>query len=106
MVDEKFISERIAALRTARNISARDMSLSLGQSTNYINSIENKHSLPSMSMFLYICEFLGISPMDFFDEGNKDPELVARTAEAMKGLDKEDLELVYALVSRLSKKSK
>ena len=104
MVDEKFVSERIAALRTARNISARDMSLSLGQSTNYINSIENKHSLPSMSMFLYICEFLGISPMDFFDEGNKDPELVARTAEAMKGLDKEDLELVYALVSRLSKK--
>ena len=106
MVDEKFVSERIAALRTARNSSARDMSLSLGQSTNYINSIENKHSLPSMSMFLYICEFLGISPMDFFDEGNKDPELVARTAEAMKGLDKEDLELVYALVSRLSKKSK
>ena len=106
MVDEKFVSERIAALRTTRNISARDMSLSLGQSTNYINSIENKHSLPSMSMFLYICEFLGILPMDFFDEGNKDPELVARTAEAMKGLDKEDLELVYALVSRLSKKSK
>lgn len=59
MIDENFISERIAALRTVRGISARDMSLSLGQSTNYINSIENKHSLPSMSMFLYICDFFG-----------------------------------------------
>lgn len=106
MIDEMFVSERIAALRTARNISARDMSLSLGQSTNYINSIENKRSLPSMSMFLYICEFLGISPGEFFDEGNESPELVARIVEAMKGLDREELELVLALVIKLTKKSK
>lgn len=104
MIDEKFISERIAALRTARNISARDMSLSLGQSTNYINSIENKHSLPSMTMFLYICDFLGISPGEFFDEENESPELVAQIAEAVKGLDREELELVLALVIKLAKK--
>lgn len=68
MIDEKFIAERIAILRTNMNISARDMSLSLGQSSNYINNIENKRALPSMQMFLYICEFLKIEPKDFFNE--------------------------------------
>lgn len=103
MIDEKFVSERIAALRTARNISARDMSFSLGQSTNYINSIENKHSLPSMSMFLYICDFLGISPRDFFDEENECPELVARIGEVLKKLDREGLELVLAVAERIKR---
>lgn len=103
MIDENYVSERIAALRTARNISARDMSLSLGQSTNYINSIENKHSLPSMSMFLYICDFLGISPRDFFDEENECPELAARIGEVLKKLDREGLEIVLAVAERIKR---
>ena len=43
-----WIPERIAELRTQRNVSARDMSLSLGQSESYINKIENRRTLPSM----------------------------------------------------------
>lgn len=43
MIDADFISDRIAKLRTEKNISARDMSLSLGQSQSYINNIENKN---------------------------------------------------------------
>ena len=58
---------RITELRTQRGISARDMSLSLGQSVSYINKIENKRTLPSMSGFIYICEYLGITPQDFFN---------------------------------------
>lgn len=42
MIDADFISDRIAILRTEKNISARDMSLSLGQSQNYINNIEKQ----------------------------------------------------------------
>ena len=42
MIDAEFISGRIAKLRTDKNISARDMSLSLGQSQSYINNIENE----------------------------------------------------------------
>ena len=45
-----------------------DMSLAMGQSPNYINNIENKKSLPSMQMFLYICEFLGVEPKEFFED--------------------------------------
>ena len=68
MIDEKFIAEHIAHLRSRMNVSARDMSLSIGQSPNYINTIENGKSLPPMAVFLYICDFLKVSPEEFFDE--------------------------------------
>ena len=35
-----FVCNRIAALRNQKAVSARDMSLSLGQSSSYINKIE------------------------------------------------------------------
>ena len=101
MIDSDFISERIAALRTAANISARDMSLSLGQSQSYINNIENKKALPSMQMFLYICEFLKTMPKDFFDEGNSTPNALNDAIEALKHLNREQLELVTAMAKEM-----
>ena len=44
-------AKRLAELRLLKGISARDMSLSLGQSANYINAIESNKSLPSMKNF-------------------------------------------------------
>lgn len=41
-----FFYERLAKLRSQKGVSARDMSLSLGQSESYINKIENKKALP------------------------------------------------------------
>ena len=58
---EKEFSLRLAKLRTQKGVSARDMSLSLGQSPNYINGIENGGSYPSMTMFFYICDYLNIT---------------------------------------------
>ena len=52
--------KRLTQLRNKQGISARDMSLSLGQSESYINKIENGKALPSMSAFFYICDFLKI----------------------------------------------
>lgn len=54
---EDFLPDRLAKLRIQKGVSARDMSLSLGQANNYINTIENKKSLPSMQSFFYICDF-------------------------------------------------
>lgn len=65
---------RLAELRTQKGISARDMSLSLGQSESYINKIENKRALPSMAGFIYICEYLGITPQDFFNADSLAPQ--------------------------------
>ena len=70
----RWIPERIAQLRTRKNVSARDMSLSLGQSESYINKIENRRTLPSMAGFLYICEYFGITPQEFFDGDGLSPQ--------------------------------
>ena len=40
-IDKSFIGKRIAVLRNAKKISARGMSLDLGQSSEYVNQIEN-----------------------------------------------------------------
>lgn len=101
MIDADFISERIAKLRTEKNISARDMSLSLGQSQSYINNIENKKALPSMQMFLYICEFLGISPSAFFEEDVTSPALLREVAAEFKSLTPKQLELLTALAKEM-----
>lgn len=101
MIDADFISDRIAKLRTQKNISARDMSLSLGQSQSYINNIENKKAMPSMQMFLYICEFLGVEPKDFFDENVTSPNKLADAVAALKSLSPKQLELLTALAKEM-----
>ena len=72
----EWFPERIAQLRAQKNVSARDMSLSLGQSESYINKIENRHTLPSMTGFFYICEYLDITPRDFFDLNVSAPGII------------------------------
>lgn len=98
---EDFVSERLAKLRTRKGVSARDMSLSLGQANNYINNIENKKSLPSMQAFFYICEYLGVTPQEFFDAGNSYPDWLSTLIEDLKKLDADDLEYVSGLIKRL-----
>ena len=66
MLEDQF-AQRLTQLRLEKDVSARDMSLSLGQSEAYINRIENKKMLPSMSVFFCICEYFGITPEEFFN---------------------------------------
>lgn len=101
MIDTAFISERIAQLRAEKDISARDMSLSLGQSQSYINNIENKKSLPSMEMFLYICEFLGAEPKEFFDEGTVSPARLNEACKVLKRLTPKQLDLLISLAKEM-----
>lgn len=69
----EWFSKRISQLRIEKGVSARDMSLSLGQSESYVNKIENGYTLPSMSGFIYMCEYFGISPKEFFDTDSSSP---------------------------------
>lgn len=72
MLDDQFC-RRLAELRIKKGVSARDMSLSIGQSAGYINNIENGKNFPSMMGFFYICEYLGISPEEFFAFETENP---------------------------------
>lgn len=101
---EDFIPMRLATLRTKKGVSARDMSLSLGQANNYINNIENRKALPSMQSFFYICEYLGVTPMEFFDEGNPYPAQLSQLMRYLKKLDAAELELITNMARTLALK--
>ena len=101
---EDFLPERLAKLRIQKGVSARDMSLSLGQSNNYINTIENKKSLPAMHSFFYICEYLGVTPQEFFDEGNACPEALREFLEEAKKLSPRSRESILNLMKEMNGK--
>lgn len=65
MMEEKDFSLRLSKLRVKKGVSARDMSLSIGQNPGYINNLETGKSMPSLSGIFYICEYLGITPSEF-----------------------------------------
>lgn len=92
---------RITELRMNKGVSAREMSLSLGQSPGYINNIENGVNLPSMSVFFSICEYLEISPAQFFDTDASDPSMLTELVNAAKSLNREQLEHLTALAKGL-----
>ena len=77
--------DRLIDLRTQKGVSARDMSLSLGQSESYINKIENCRTLPSFTGFLYICEYFELTPQEFFNSNAAAP---AKTRELVEELEK------------------
>lgn len=101
---EDFFAERVSALRTARNVSAREMSLAIGQNESYINRIENKQAFPSMQAFFYMCEYFQITPADFFDSKMTYPSKINDILKALFSLDNEQLDIVLAVANGLAKK--
>lgn len=101
---EDFFADRIASLREKKDVSAREMSLSIGQNGSYINRIENKQTYPSMRSFFYICEYLEISPKDFFDTEISNPFLINEILNELKSLNDEQLNTILAISKGLNHK--
>lgn len=91
MYEQQF-RDRLVRLRMAKGVSARDMSLELGQNPSYINNIENGRSLPGLNNFFNICDFLGVTPAEFFDEEILYPRSYKRVEAYIKKMDEETLE--------------
>lgn len=104
MFEQKDFIDRLVSLRMQKDVSAREMSLSLGQGESYINNIETGVNFPSMQTFFYICEYLNISPKQFFDVDTKSPTNVDRLTEAAKDLSEGQLEHLIAIVKDLQRR--
>ncbi|MDR0916437.1 MAG: helix-turn-helix domain-containing protein [Oscillospiraceae bacterium] len=102
-VFEEILHSRLAQLRIQKGVSARDMSLSIGQGQAYINNIENRKMLPSIKGLFYICEYLGITPKDFFDVETANPEVLNGLISDLKTLSAEQLSNVAAIVKDIKK---
>ena len=101
MQDEKFIRERITKLRLNKNVSEYRMSLDLGHSDSYIRNITSGKALPSMSEFLYICEYFNVTPKEFFDESIDNPALINELVSLSNSLSNEDLLVLISMANRL-----
>lgn len=98
-IDENLIRERIVELRQIKGVSARDMSLTIGQNESYINSIESGKILPSLKGLIYICEYFEITLKDFFDTDNKNPTVLNNIINDLKNLDTRQLEILSEFIS-------
>lgn len=102
-MNEKFIRDRISELRIQKNISERSMSIDLGHSPSYIHSIVSGKALPSMTEFLYICDYFNISPKEFFDEGTSNPALIKEVIDDLSTLDEKQITNIHEIIKGLKK---
>ena len=101
--DEKDFALRLSILRTKAGVSARDMSLSIGQNPGYINDIENGKGTPSRAGIFYICEYLNLTPSEFFDISSNNPAKLKPLIEKLKCLNDEQLASITNIVNDLVK---
>lgn len=101
---ESEFAERLIALREQKGVSAREMSLAIGQNQNYINRIENKKNFPSIQVFFYICEYLNITPKEFFDFEVKSPNKINKLIPQIEKLSPPQLDALSAVVAEFNKK--
>lgn len=94
---------RLTDLRNQKGVSAREMSLALGQSSGYISNIENGNNYPAMATFFYICDYLGVTPKDFFDLEAHNPNKIEKICEKMKGLTDDQLHLIESMIENFKK---
>lgn len=103
-MDTNFVKERITQLRLFKGVSEYKMSYDLGHSRGYINNITSGKTLPSMAEFFAICEYFGITPVDFFNEAVTNPGGRSQLLQAVAKLSDRDQTLVLNLVRRLQEK--
>lgn len=103
-MDLDFIRHRITELRIKKDISEYKMSMDLGHNKSYIQHITCGRALPSLQEFLYICEYLGVTPHEFFDDTIRNPGLVQQAYGLLRELDEEDILAIISVMKRIKKK--
>ena len=98
---EALFIRQLEKYRQMKNVSMREMSLSLGQSPGYIAKLLSGHNSPKMLTFYWICDYLKLTPSEFFDEHTQNPALLRLLMNDMQKLDEEQLLHILAIVKGL-----
>lgn len=105
MITKENFGARLSELRVGGGQnSAREMSLALGQNPSYINRIENGKALPSMQGFFSICDYLKITPAEFFNDEVEQPGEIRALVEKLQKLPQEQLRLVEQITEQFLNK--
>lgn len=60
--------------------------------------------MPSISEFLYICEYLVVTPREFFSEDIEEPQLVQKLYNLTRNMPEADLKVLINTAERLNDK--
>ena len=77
------------------------MSLDLGHARSYVHGIVSGKTLPSMTEFLYICEYFGISPAQFFDVEEERSLLAIEIGRECEALDDEEKRMLLHIIKKM-----
>ena len=102
-MNEEFVRNRITQLRMQKGVSEYQMSYDLGHSRGYIYNISSGKALPPLKEFFSICEYLEVTPSEFFDGDNAHPELVSKAIDGFSKLNDSDQLLILNHINRLLK---
>lgn len=100
---KQFIRDRITELRIQKGVSEYKMSLDMGHSKNYIRNITSGTALPAMGEFLYICEYFGITPKQFFDieSDYKDSVRLNKLWSVVQKLNDNDIDFLIEMAQKM-----
>ncbi len=101
--EQDFI-QRLSELRYNKKVSAREMSLAIGQNAGYIHNIESGKALPSMSSFFYICEYLDVTPKEFFTLEFDNPKMITELLDYIGEINPELYPHIYQILKSLAGK--
>ena len=104
ILSSKEFGLRLARLREHKGVSARQMSLEIGQNKNYINSIEAGHNYPGMKNFFDICQYLNITPQIFFQKDGFTSMEHGEFLQIIHGLSPQKFHHLYLLACDLQDK--
>lgn len=102
----KFISFRFATIRNAHKISARKLSLDMGQGSEYINQIENGRKMPSIEGLFNFCDYFKIPLSEFFDTTQTYPIQYKTLINELNKLDMDELEHITKTVRLINRSKK
>ena len=84
-----------------KGVSEYQMSLDLGMSKGYIQSISSGKALPSLKQLYNIFDYFGISPMDFFDDNPDKSRAGNAIWEKLDKLNYSDLKIIDIMIDHL-----
>ena len=87
----------------AAHVSEHKMSLDLGKSGSYMRSISIGKALPSMHEFLRICEYLGVTPQEFFTGAGDETDRI-NIFNRLQDLDDGDIQKLQTFLGWMEEK--
>ena len=100
---ENFVRKRITQLRHRLHVSEHKMSLDLGKSGSYMRSISIGKAMPSMHEFLRICEYLGVTPQEFFTGAGDETDRI-NIFNRLQDLDDGDIQKLQTFLDWMEEK--